>query len=60
MGKPVQLYNLNTDIGEKKNVLKDNPTVVERLSRYLADFEKDIAENNRPAAFVDNPVPLSK
>jgi arylsulfatase A-like enzyme len=59
-GKPTQLYDLQADIGEKKNVLKDNPTVAERLSKYMADFAKDIAENNRPAAFVKNPKPLSQ
>jgi arylsulfatase A-like enzyme len=58
-GKPAQLYHLKSDIGEKTNVLKDNLIVVERLSQYLADFAEDIAENSRPAAFVENPVPLS-
>ena len=57
---PTQLYNLKVDIGENKNVLKDNPAVVRRLSRHLAEFERDIAENSRPAAFVKDPVPLSK
>ncbi len=59
-GKPTQLFNLRNDIGEKKNVLKDHPDVVKRLKGYLANFAEDIADNNRPAAFVENPVPLSK
>ena len=59
-GKPIQLYNLDKDIAERKNLLKDHPEIVKRLTGYLKAFQKDIAENNRPAAFVENPVPLSK
>lgn len=59
-GKPAQLYNLQSDIGEKTNVLQENPEVVKRLSQYLADFTRDIAENSRLAAFVEKPVPLSR
>ena len=59
-GKATELYDLQADIGETSNVIKRNPTVVTRLSKYMADFAKDIAENNRPAAFVENPKPLSK
>lgn len=59
-GKPTQLYDLENDIGEKKNVLKANPKVSRRLLGYLKAFAKDIAKNNRPAAFVKNPKPLSK
>ncbi|PHS03963.1 MAG: hypothetical protein COA78_17125 [Blastopirellula sp.] len=59
-GKPTQLYDLENDIGEKKNVIQSNPEVVQRLERYLKAFAKDIAENSRPAAFVKNPKPLSK
>jgi len=59
-GKPTQLYNLKTDVGEKKNVIKSHPDVVKRLMGDLNTFAKDIAENSRPAAFVENPKPLSK
>jgi arylsulfatase A len=59
-GKPAQLYNLETDIGEKKNLLKAEPEVARRLKGYLVRFTRDIAENSRPAAFVENPKPLSK
>ena len=59
-GKPAQLYNLQSDIGETTNVLGENPAIVKRLSQYLADFTQDIAENSRPAAFVESPVPLAK
>ena len=58
--RPSALFNLENDIGEKKNVLKANPKIVQRLHGYLKAFAKDVAENNRPAAFVKNPRPLSK
>jgi len=59
-GRPTQLYDLESDIGEKNNVIKSNPEVVRRLNGHLKAFAKDIAENSRPAAFVKNAKPLSK
>ena len=59
-GKPSELYDLETDIGEKKNLIKKHPEIIKRLSGYMADFAKDIAKNNRPAGLVEKPVPLSK
>ena len=58
--KPVQLYDLESDIGEMRNVMNENPDVVKRLNQRLKTFAKDIADNNRPAAFVENPKPLAK
>lgn len=59
-GKPTQLYNLETDIGEKQNVLKANPDIVRRLQNHLQTFTNDISKNSRPAAFMENAKPLSK
>ena len=59
-GKPTQLYDLENDIGEKKNVIASNLEVVQRLTGHLQVFAHDIAENSRSAAFVENPKPLSK
>lgn len=59
-GKPTQLYDLENDIGEQKNLVQSNPQVVQRLVGYLNAFKKDIADNSRPAGFVENPKPLSK
>ena len=59
-GKPTQLYDLDSDIAESKNVIKTHPEIVRKLHRYLKDFANDIANNSRPAAFVENPKPLSK
>ena len=58
-GKPTQLYHLESDIGEKTNLLKSEPEVVKRLMDYLKAFEQEIASDIRPAAFVENPKPLS-
>ncbi len=59
-GKPTQLYDLESDLGEKKNVIKMHPEIVRRLQGYLQTFAEDIANNSRPAAFVENPQPLAK
>jgi arylsulfatase A-like enzyme len=59
-GRPTKLYDLENDIGEKNNVIKSNPEVVRRLGRHLNAFAKDITNNSRLAAFVDNAKPLSK
>jgi arylsulfatase A len=58
-----QLYNLDSDIGESKNVADANPDVVKRL-RALADAMKDdlgidgIGPGVRPLGRVANPQPL--
>ena len=54
------LFDLEADIGEKTSVLADHPEVAERLRSYVRAFKEDLAENSRPAAFVDNPKPLAK
>jgi len=59
-GKAVSLFNLENDIGESNNVLDENPDIADRLLQQIAEFEKDLELNSRPAAFVNNPVPLTK
>ncbi len=59
-GKPSELYDLESDLGETTNLIKSNPDVAKRLHGHLKAFAKDIAKNNRPAAFVENPKALSK
>ncbi len=58
-GKPSLLYNLETDIGETTNVIKSHPEVVKRLAGYLQEFDQKMSKSVRPAAFVENPQPLS-
>lgn len=63
--KKAALYHLPTDIGEQRDVAAENPEVVERLRRYLEEFEaelgpgNDLSEDCRPAGTVKNPRPLS-
>ena len=59
-GQPSELYDLANDIGEKQNVIKSHPDIVASLNNRLKLFAEDIADNNRPAAFVENPKPLSR
>ena len=47
--KKKELYNLEEDVGETKNLAASNPEVVKRLSGYLAAYKEDLAKNSRPA-----------
>ena len=49
---PIQLYNLDTDIGERHNVYAQNPEIVEQLKTLLTQY----VENGRstPGAKQDN------
>lgn len=58
--KPTALYDLNLDISESQNVLSDHKDIAERLLRHIAAFQSDLAENSRPAGFMDNPKPLAR
>jgi len=60
-----QLYDLDKDIGEKKNVAKQNPDVVARLNKYLQECRADLGDkkNCRPPGVVKTPkylTPLAK
>ena len=39
-GKPHDLYDLESDIGESQNVIKEHPEVVKRLNGYLKEFRQ--------------------
>jgi arylsulfatase A-like enzyme len=41
LGKPLELYNLKTDLGEKKNVAAENPKVVAKIEDYLKSARTD-------------------
>jgi arylsulfatase A-like enzyme len=58
--KPVALYNLENDISESINVLNENKQIATQLLTYIKEFQEDIKNNNRPAAYVENPKPLIK
>lgn len=58
-GKPTLLYDLESDIGEKENVIIAHPGVVQRLINLIAEFNRDLSQNSRPAGFVEDPEPLT-
>jgi hypothetical protein len=59
-----QLYNLDKDIGEKKNVAAQNPKVVKRLKALLEESRQDLGDGNRkgancrPVGIAQNPRTL--
>lgn len=53
---PVQLYDLETDIGEQKNLANENPEVVTRLSLLLETFIAD--GRSTPGVAQPNAVPI--
>ena len=40
-GAPLELYNLQTDLGEKQNVAGQNPAVVAKIEDYLKTARTD-------------------
>ena len=56
-GKPKefagQLYDLEADIAESRNVAKEHPEVVERLTTLLLEHREDIARNKRPVGKIE-------
>ena len=60
---PLQLYDLQNDIHEDKNVADKHPDVVKRLLSLAEKMRKDIGdagvkgENQRPAGWVKEPKP---
>lgn len=54
------LYDLESDMGEKENILQTHPEIVEKLQSYAKAFEKELAQNSRPAGWVANAKPLTK
>jgi arylsulfatase A-like enzyme len=60
-----RLYNLETDIGETKDVAAEHPDIVSRLQGYLAQMDADLGEKKkgpgvRPPGRVAQPKPLVK
>lgn len=59
-GIPEALYDLEADIGESQNVLAEHKAIAEKLFSYTEPYEADLAQNSRPAGWIDDAVPLSK
>lgn len=56
--KNLELYNLETDLGERKNIAKDHPELVKELKGLLDAHAATIKSDTRPAAFVDHAKPI--
>ncbi len=60
---PAELYDLDNDITEEKQVAEANPKVVKRLCRLAERIRADIGDwdrkgkNERPAGYVQNTTP---
>lgn len=59
-GSTLELYDLSTDLGEKKNLAGTHPEMVKELDRLLKDHASSIAANLRPAGSAENPKPILK
>ncbi|MCP4816793.1 MAG: hypothetical protein GY888_30140 [Planctomycetaceae bacterium] len=54
-----ELYNLHSDLAEKKNVAQAHPAVVKKLQGLLAAFRQDLEKNSRPVGIAKNPRTLA-
>jgi uncharacterized sulfatase len=50
-GRP-QLYNLDTDPGESRNVARENPNVVRKLSRQTLDWWQSVSKSEESKIFI--------
>jgi arylsulfatase A-like enzyme len=53
-----QLYNLDHDVGETRDVAADHPDVVERLAARLREAHEDLRRNRRPPGRNADPQTL--
>lgn len=56
--QPAQLYDLETDYGERNDVAQENPEIVERLEEALREHVVRISQDRRPPGKAANPKPL--
>lgn len=47
-GKNLELYDLESDIGESRNVAQDHPDVVKELTQLIEEYDRDLEANARP------------
>jgi arylsulfatase A-like enzyme len=57
---PMQLYDMDTDIGEQRNLQAEHPEVVERLTRLLEKLVADGRSTPGPRQSNDVPVDIWK
>jgi len=54
-----ELYNLDDDFGETKNLIEQHPDIAAELAALLDSHEQSVTSNKRESAFVDDPKPLA-
>ncbi|MEO2022784.1 MAG: sulfatase/phosphatase domain-containing protein, partial [Pirellulaceae bacterium] len=54
-----ELYNLHSDLSEKKDVARAHPAVVKKLKGMLEEFRQDLKKNSRPVGIASNPRTLA-
>ena len=60
-----QLFNLDKDIGERNNVLLENPIIVKKMKKYMVEMEDELGKGSilgkgvRKAGWITNPTPLN-
>jgi arylsulfatase A-like enzyme len=47
--KKTELYDLESDISEKKNLAEKYPEIVKRLAGMMEEFDRELKANSRPA-----------
>ncbi|WP_350354147.1 hypothetical protein [Fodinibius roseus] len=47
-----ELYNLEEDIGEQRNLALDHPEIVEKLEEAVKNHKKEIEEHSRPLGAI--------
>ena len=52
--KTTELYDLEADIGEKNNLANTHPQIVQRLTRTMEEFDRQLKTNARPPGKVVN------
>ncbi len=53
VGALPQLYNLDTDISETRNVAEEHPEIVQRLKQLVEEHQQEIAKNRRPVGKLE-------
>jgi arylsulfatase A len=48
LGKEIELYDLDADIGESTNLASSHPQVVRQLQELIARYDADLQANKRP------------
>jgi arylsulfatase A-like enzyme len=49
-----ELYDLGTDVGERQNIAKDHPEMVQQLTKLLNTHAEEIEQNSRPPGMLDH------